>query len=98
MLLFQSERKRGCDGLWGIQRSKVAGACNEDSEESAGEQNKRIGNDRWQAIWLYAWEEHDSCVVYSKKMQEFRGREEKLEMCSVNLEKTFDRAPKKVME
>ena len=32
--------------LWGIQKSEAAGACNEDSGESAGEQNKRIGNDR----------------------------------------------------
>ena len=26
---------------------------------------KRVGNDRWHAIWLYAWEGHDSCIVYS---------------------------------
>ena len=38
--------KRGCDELWDMQRSKATGACNEDSGESAGEQNKRIGNDR----------------------------------------------------
>ena len=30
----------------GIQRSKAAVACNEDSGESAGEQSKRISNDR----------------------------------------------------
>ena len=32
------------NNLWGIQRS--TGACNEDSGESAREQNKRIGNDK----------------------------------------------------
>ena len=42
-----------------------------------------------------SWEEHDSCVVYS---EEFRGREKKLYMCFVNLEKAFDRVPRKVME
>ena len=45
-LLFQSLKDRGCDGLWSIQRGKATGACNEDSGESVGEQNKRIGNDR----------------------------------------------------
>ena len=35
------KRKRGCDGLWGMQRSKATGACNEDRGESAEEQNKR---------------------------------------------------------
>ena len=29
-----------------MQRSKAARACNEDSGEGVGEQNKRIGNDR----------------------------------------------------
>ena len=28
-----------------LQKRKATGACNEDSEESAGEQNKKIGND-----------------------------------------------------
>ena len=43
MLLFQFLKERG---MWGIQKSKAAGICNEDSGESVGEQNKRIGNDR----------------------------------------------------
>ena len=46
VLLFQSLKERGCDGLSSMQTSKAAGARNEDSGESAGEQNKRIGNDR----------------------------------------------------
>ena len=29
-----------------MQRSKAAGACNEDSGERVEKQNKRIGNDR----------------------------------------------------
>ena len=29
-------------GLWSIERSKAAGACNEDSRESAREKIKRI--------------------------------------------------------
>ena len=40
------QRKGRCDGLWSIQRGKAAGACDEDSGESVGEQNMRIGNDR----------------------------------------------------
>ena len=31
VLLFQSLKERGCDGLWSIQRSTATGACNEDS-------------------------------------------------------------------
>ena len=46
MLLFQSLKEKGIDGLGGIQRNKATGACNEDSGENAGEQNKRISNDR----------------------------------------------------
>ena len=38
--------KGECDGLKSIQRSKAAGACNENSGESVGEQNNRIGNAR----------------------------------------------------
>ena len=38
--------KGGCDELLGIQRSKATRACNGDSGESAGEENKRIGDDR----------------------------------------------------
>ena len=38
--------KGGCDGLLSIQRSKAAGARNEDIGESAEEQNKRIGSNR----------------------------------------------------
>ena len=29
-----------------MKRGKAAGACNEDSGENVGEQNKRIGNER----------------------------------------------------
>ena len=43
LLLFQSLKERGCDGLSNMQTSKAAVARN---GESAGEQNKRIGNDR----------------------------------------------------
>ena len=46
VLLFQSLKERGCDGLSSMQTSKAAGARNEDSGESVGEQNKRIDNDR----------------------------------------------------
>ena len=33
-----------------------------------------------------------------RRMQEFREREQKLHMCFVDLEKVFDRVPRKVME
>ena len=100
MLLFQSLKERGCDGLWSIQRSKAPGACNEYSGENAGEQNKRIGNDRLHAIWLYAWQGDDSHALFIlRRMQvEFPEREQKLYMCFVDLENAFDRVPRKVME
>ena len=46
VLLFQSSKERGCYGLSSMHISKAAGARNEDSGESAGEQNLRIGSDR----------------------------------------------------
>ena len=46
VLVGKERRKYLRDGLWGIQRSKATGVCNEDSGESAGEQNRKIGDDR----------------------------------------------------
>ena len=39
------KRKGDIINCGALQKSKATGACNEDSEESAGEQNKKIGND-----------------------------------------------------
>ena len=71
---------KGYDGLWGIQRSKVTGACNEDSGESAGEQNLKHR--------LFLRECKRSFVKEKKRLY----------MCLVDLEKAFDRVPRKVME
>ena len=49
-----------------MQKSEATRACNE-SGENTGEENKKNGNDRSHAIWLYAWEGHDSCIVYSQE-------------------------------
>ena len=45
-VVFPTFKGKGCNGLSSIQRSKAAGARNEDSGKSAGEQNKGIGSDR----------------------------------------------------
>ena len=36
--------------------------------------------------------------IFTRMQEEFREREQKLYMCFVDLEKTFDRVPRKVME
>ena len=36
--------------------------------------------------------------IFRRMQEEFRGREKKLYMCSVDLEKAFDSVPRKVME
>ena len=38
------------------------------------------------------------CLFVKRMQEEFRGREQKLYMCFVGLEKTFDRVPRKAME
>ena len=40
----------------------------------------------------------DALFIFRRMQEEFRGREKKLYMCFVDLEKAFDRVPKKVME
>ena len=40
----------------------------------------------------------DALFILRRMQEEFRGREKKLYMCFVDLEKTFDRVPRKVME
>ena len=40
----------------------------------------------------------DALFIFRRMQEEFRGREKKLYMCFVDLEKAFDRVPKKVIE
>ena len=40
----------------------------------------------------------DALFILRRMQEEFRGREKKLYMCFVDLEKAFDRVPRKVME
>ena len=40
----------------------------------------------------------DALFILRRMQEEFRGREKKLFMCFVDLEKSFDRVPRKVME
>ena len=40
----------------------------------------------------------DTSFILRRMQEEFRGREKKLYMCFVDLEKSFDRVPRKVME
>ena len=40
----------------------------------------------------------DALFILRRMQEEFRGREKKLYKCFVDLEKAFDRVPRKVME
>ena len=40
----------------------------------------------------------DALFILRRMQEEFRGREKKLYLCFVDLEKAFDRVPRKVME
>ena len=40
----------------------------------------------------------DALFILRRMQEEFRGREQKLYMCFVDLENTFDRVPRKVMK
>ena len=58
--------------------------------ESAGERNKRIGNDRWHAILLMPGVTH-ALFIFRRMQEKFREREKKLYICFVDLEKIFDK-------
>ena len=86
--------------MWGIQRSKAAGSCNEDSGESVEENRIRglVRIDDMQFGFMPGKGTTHALFLVRRMQEEFRGREKKLYMCFADLEKAFDKVPTKVME
>ena len=79
--------------------SEVIRTWNKDCWKSIGEKDKSIGGGGWYAIWLYARKRDNRCSFIVRRMQEeYREKDKKLYMCFVDLEKAFDRVPRKVMQ
>ena len=73
-------------------------ACNEDNKKGAREEIAAYGESGQDAIWLYAKQRNDKCSVILRRLQEeYLDKEKKLYMCFVDLEKAFDRVPRKVL-
>ena len=84
--------------MWGIQRSEAAGACNEDSGEMLENRIRRLVTiDDMQFDFMLGRAQLKHCFFLRECKRSFV-EEKKLYMCFVDLEKTFDRVPKKVME
>ena len=78
---------------------EVTRACNEDCKKGAREENAPYGESGRDAIWFYARQRNNRYSVHLRRLQEkYVDKEKKLYMCFVDLEKAFDRVPRRVLE
>ena len=76
-------------------------ACNEDCRKGAKEENVAYGESGRDAIWFYARQRNNGCSVHFKEVTRGvlrQGEEVVYCMCFVDLEKEFDRVPRRVLE